>query len=120
MVSKLSVFPFQENIEEWYDAIDILIAPSEGEAFGRNIIEAMNSKVIVIAAKSGGHKELINDGANGFLVDVGNILEYKSVIKRLTEGNIPHDKIRQNASTSLVQLYEVESVVNQLLTIYNR
>ena len=120
VVSKLSVFPFQENIEEWYNAIDILIAPSEGEAFGRNIIEAMNSKVIVIAAKSGGHKELINDGANGFLVDVGNILEYKSVIKRLTEGKIPHDKIRQNASTSLVQLYEVESVVNQLLTIYNK
>ena len=46
---------------------DLIICPAKNEGFGRVLIEAMIGD-IGLASNSGGHKEIINDGENGFLL----------------------------------------------------
>lgn len=51
---------------------DIFLFPSINEPCAAVIPEAMSSGLPVLLSKSCGNKELIDDGKNGFLVDVGD------------------------------------------------
>jgi glycosyltransferase involved in cell wall biosynthesis len=50
----------------------ILVSASLRESFGRTLIEAMALGVPVVATKSGGPEEIIEDGKSGFLVAVAD------------------------------------------------
>lgn len=54
---------------------DVEIVASNKEAFGRVTVEAMFAGMPVIASASGANTELIRDGYNGLLFDVGNVKE---------------------------------------------
>ncbi|MBI5987079.1 glycosyltransferase family 4 protein [Clostridium perfringens] len=51
---------------------DLEIVSSEMEAFGRVTVEAMLSKLPVIASNSGANNELVQDGYNGYIYDLGD------------------------------------------------
>ncbi|MFH1288046.1 MAG: glycosyltransferase, partial [bacterium] len=63
---------FRPDVPAVMNSLDILVIPSKREAFGLVIIEAMAMGKIVIAAKSPGTQEIIDDGIDGFLVPYGN------------------------------------------------
>ena len=52
-------------------ALDVLLAPSWEEPFGRTIIEAMAMGVPAVATNSGGPAEIIDDGVDGVLLPRG-------------------------------------------------
>ena len=58
---------FVNNTDKIISSLDVLIASSTMDAFGRTIVEAMLQKTTVLAAKFGGHTEIINNGVNGIL-----------------------------------------------------
>lgn len=60
------------NIKESLKAIDIGVNTSETEGFTNAILECLASGVPVVATDSGGNKELIKDGENGFLFNVND------------------------------------------------
>ena len=57
------------DVPEVLRALDVLLAPSWEEPFGRAIVEAMAIGTPVIATSVGGPAELIEDGVNGRLVE---------------------------------------------------
>ena len=52
---------------------DLLLLPSEMESFGLAALEAMACGAIPIATRVGGLPEVVTDGLDGYLVDVGDI-----------------------------------------------
>lgn len=56
------------DIEHWYRALSLYVAPQRWEGFGLTPLEAMASAVPVVAADVGAFSELIEDGATGTLV----------------------------------------------------
>jgi glycosyltransferase involved in cell wall biosynthesis len=63
---------YRSDIPEIFARIDILVSAAKIEPFGRTIIEAMAAGKPVVATRSGGPEEIIEDGVSGFLVDVGD------------------------------------------------
>jgi L-malate glycosyltransferase len=63
----------QSNMNEVLSIADILLLPSELESFGLVALEAMACEVPVIATRVGGIPEVVRDGTDGFLYDVGNV-----------------------------------------------
>jgi N-acetyl-alpha-D-glucosaminyl L-malate synthase BshA len=61
------------NVEEWYGAADLLLHPSEMESFGLAPLEAMACGVPVLAYRVGGLPEVVEDGASGHLLEVGDV-----------------------------------------------
>lgn len=60
----------QENVIEWLDKSDIFIYPSIWEeGFGISVVEAMSRGCIPITFSKGALPEIINNNANGFLVN---------------------------------------------------
>lgn len=52
---------------------DVLLFPSETESFGLAPLEAMACEVPVVATRTGGIPEVVTDGENGFLAEVGDV-----------------------------------------------
>jgi N-acetyl-alpha-D-glucosaminyl L-malate synthase BshA len=63
----------QENVNELLALSDLMLMPSELESFGLAALEAMACRVPAIATRVGGVPELIDDGVNGLLYQVGNV-----------------------------------------------
>ena len=61
---------YQEDIYSFYSNASLFVLPSQCEAFGMVLLEAMNAGLPVVATESGGPQEIITNGKNGFLVPV--------------------------------------------------
>ncbi|HEY8470489.1 MAG TPA: N-acetyl-alpha-D-glucosaminyl L-malate synthase BshA [Longimicrobiales bacterium] len=63
----------QSSVAELLACADVLLLPSESEAFGLVALEAMACGVPVVATAVGGIPELVPDGEAGFLVPLGDV-----------------------------------------------
>jgi N-acetyl-alpha-D-glucosaminyl L-malate synthase BshA len=63
----------QENVNELLPLSDLMLMPSEMESFGLAALEAMACRVPAVATRVGGVPELIEDGVNGLLYEVGDV-----------------------------------------------
>lgn len=59
----------RKDIPQIMAASDVFVLPSEKEAFGLVLLEAMTAKLPIVASNVGGIPEIIQDGINGDLVD---------------------------------------------------
>lgn len=63
----------QNDISQVLAISDVLLLPSELESFGLVALEAMACEVPVIATRVGGIPEVVRDGIDGFLYNVGDV-----------------------------------------------
>jgi N-acetyl-alpha-D-glucosaminyl L-malate synthase BshA len=63
----------QSSVAELLACADVLLLPSESEAFGLVALEAMACGVPVVATAVGGVPELVPDGEAGFLLPLGDV-----------------------------------------------
>jgi len=63
----------QDNVNELLPLADLMLLPSEMESFGLAALEAMACSVPTISTRVGGVPELIDDGRNGLLFNVGDV-----------------------------------------------
>jgi N-acetyl-alpha-D-glucosaminyl L-malate synthase BshA len=63
----------QDNVNELLPLADLMLMPSEMESFGLAALEAMACSVPTIATRVGGVPELIQDGHNGLLFEIGDV-----------------------------------------------
>lgn len=101
------IFKGRKPIENIYPNIDTLIVPSLwNEPFGRIIVEANSYSVPVIVSSSGGMKEMIINGKNGFVYH--NKEEFIGLINRYIQGNdfqISNDIINDYSIKNISTLY---------------
>lgn len=67
-----TVLPPQDALRDIYAACDAWICSSIAEGFGLPALEAMACRCPVVSTRVGGPIDFIEDGRNGFLVDVGD------------------------------------------------
>ncbi len=60
---------FGETLARAYADMDLFVFPSQTDAFGNVVLEAMSSGVPAVVMSEGGPKFLIDDGANGFIAN---------------------------------------------------
>jgi D-inositol-3-phosphate glycosyltransferase len=73
----------QSELADWYRAATVLMAPSHSESFGLVALEAQACGTPVIAARVGGLRTVVRDGASGVLVDGHNPADYAQAIRHL-------------------------------------
>ncbi len=60
----------QQNVADWFHALDIVVLPSDFESLPNAVLEAMAAGKPVIASNVGGTPELVTHGTTGYLVPV--------------------------------------------------
>ncbi len=111
-----------ESKGKLYSSIDILINFSIiPESFSYSVLEAMAYKKIVIAANSGGPKEFIQDGVNGFLAEMQNTNELKDKMSYCLDnlGTDEFYRIRNRAFDTVKNNYTIEKFIDGYTTLFD-
>jgi phosphatidylinositol alpha-1,6-mannosyltransferase len=73
------------DLHDCYQACDVFVMPSAQEGFGFVYLEAMQYRKPVIAARSGGAPEVVEDGVTGRLVEYGSEDQLANVLIELCQ-----------------------------------
>ncbi len=109
---------YQEKVRGIIAGLDVLVAPSKSEGFGRVIIEAMQSGIPVVATKSGGIPEIVGDEYNGLLVEYGDERGLREAMVRLIEDNTLRSKLVKNGYKTVREKFNMEHYKSELELIY--
>ena len=110
----------RQKLLEFYSAANAFLLPSSYEGFGLSMLEAMCSKIPVIASPSGGPGDILSHRLNAWLLKEPTPNEIsKSVYAVLTDQQL-RESLTKNAFELVKQKYTWKSVVDKLETIYEQ
>ncbi len=104
------------DITTYYQACDVTVLPSRREGFGLSVAEAIACGKPVVATKSGGPEDIVNDD-NGILVEIESPGQLAEGIRQVLSGSFAHKP--QNIRQSIRHKFDSRSVLNRLFTIYH-
>ena len=109
---------FKRNNYKIISKSHALIATSVDEPFGLTLLEAMYNKTPIIASNSGGHREIIKNGYNGFLIEEKNIVLFAKKTVEILQNKKLKNLILNNASNEVIKNYEFSKYMKKLINFY--
>jgi glycosyltransferase involved in cell wall biosynthesis len=107
------------EITSFYNEIDCLVVPSEWEPQGLVEIEAQTLGVPVIASDTEALNEIIQDGQNGLLFEMGNATDLAAKVELLRSQSGLCTRLIAGGLQSARQ-YDISRYVAQLETLYEQ
>ena len=109
----------QEELMGIYNDNGILLYPPLFDGFGKVFLEAMNRGLCVIATKTGGMGDIIDDGRNGFLVDFD---DYQGIVAKVLYlwNNYPKAKDISQAAVDTSACYTWDRVAIETASFYEK
>lgn len=108
----------QENLEELYSISDLMLLLSEKESFGLVALEGMACGVPCIGTNVGGVPEVISDGVNGFICELGDTEEIAKKGVQLLKDRELHQQFSKNGMITATTKFGAEQIVSQYEDIY--
>lgn len=109
---------YRKDIKNILLGTDIYTSPSESEAFGISVIEALASGLPVVATNIGGHKEILCHKECGELVNYGDIEANVKAIIRLLYDKELYEKFRANAKVVVEENFLVSKMISETYELY--
>jgi glycosyltransferase involved in cell wall biosynthesis len=101
-------------------AADILLLPSQTEAFGMAALEAMAAGLPVVASNAGGLPEVIEDGITGRLLPVGDLRAMADAVVEVLEEPELANTLAENGRRRALSLFSPVHVVPRYLELYEQ
>ena len=112
---------FREDVSDILAALDVLVLASHYEPFGRVLLEGMAFGKAIVAARTGGIPEIVEDGVTGFLVPPGDSQAIaQSILKILDDPTLARamgqaGRVRVEQHFGLDQYVQVECLYETML-----
>lgn len=72
IADRIHLLGFVEDMASFYRSLDLFVLPSNKEAMGNSLMEAMLCEVPVLASRVGGSVEIVEEGESGILFPAGD------------------------------------------------
>ena len=108
------------NLEEVVGASDLFLLPSESESFGMAALEALASEVPVIATRTGGLPEVVEDGVTGYLLPVGDIEGMAARAVEILSDDALRLEMGGRGREVAISRFDVSRIVPQYRALYER
>ncbi len=108
---------YRTDIPKLIKISNLAVATSKREGLPINMVEAMYCELPCIATINRGHKELIESGRNGFLVEINNINQLASNILELYKNKELRIEFTKNAKEK-AEVFILYNVKNEMEKIY--
>ncbi|MBI4736825.1 MAG: glycosyltransferase, partial [candidate division NC10 bacterium] len=106
------------DVESLLAIADLILLPSEEEAFGLAALEAMSCAVPVVATRVGGLPEVVEDGKNGFLLPPGDVEGMARACLDLLADPGRHGEFRTAARQRAVSHFDTSLIVPRYEAFY--
>jgi len=98
---------------------DVFVVPSLYEPFGIVTLEGMAMKKPVIGSRTGGIKEVIEDGKSGLLFEPGNVKELAEKIKFVLKNEDEAEKLKEGGRKR-AEKFSWDETVRKTLDVYKK
>ena len=119
----LSVYPRQNNVAPFYNRASVVLNLSNKnlfiETFGLTALEAMSAGLPVIVPTVGGIAEMVEDGVNGYRIDVQDLDRIEVQIEALFSDWALYERLAHGA-LDRATLYREQEMVNRIVEILDR
>jgi glycosyltransferase involved in cell wall biosynthesis len=99
-------------LHESYQSADVFVLTSESEGMPAVTLEAMSCGLPIVTTNVPGNQEIVRDGENGFLINVGDTEALAKSLARLIEGRELRQRMGER-SRQLMQPYEWREIMRQ-------
>jgi glycosyltransferase involved in cell wall biosynthesis len=111
---------FVNNPEQMIAGLDLLVAASSVDAFGRSLVEAMLQRTPVLAASAGGHVEIVEDGETGFLFIPDDCRDFTQKLCCLLGDIDLRYQLATNAYSHACECYSADAHMQHIVSIYEQ
>jgi glycosyltransferase involved in cell wall biosynthesis len=106
------------DVERYLQAADIFVFPTENEAFGISLIEAMACGLAVMGTAVGGVKDIVADGRNGLLIPPNDEEKLTAVLRQLMMDAPLREQLGGAARQTAQSRYTTASVNDQYAKLF--
>lgn len=99
-------------------ALDVFAFPSLKEGLGVAMLEAMACGLAVVASRTGGIGDVVDDGRTGLLVAPGDAGALASALGRLAEDGAARAALGAAARTSVAETFSMAAMARRTLELY--
>jgi glycosyltransferase involved in cell wall biosynthesis len=99
------------DLAKYYSRFDIYVQPSYNEPFGLAALEAMSCGLPIIGGRTGGLRDLVVTGQNGFLVEPGSVQDLASCIDSLARNPTLRTRMAVQARLRAETDYDFRKVI---------
>lgn len=110
----------QESLSELYAIADLMLLLSEKESFGLVLLEAMACGVPCIGTNVGGIPEVIINGENGYIVELGDCEKVAEYGMKILQNPTLHKQIVDRSQEIIQDRFSSKSIVEQYEAMYER
>ncbi len=118
-VDKCVVFAgFREDVDRYYEAMDISALTSLSEGLSLTLLESMNHGLPVVVTRVGGNPEVVSPGETGFLVAPRDVPDFAAKVVQLLLDPGLRERLGRAARTHIEANFQLSDVATRYLAIY--
>lgn len=106
------------NVNEYLQASDIFVFPTENEAFGISLIEGMACGLPVISTTIGGIRDILAHEQNGLVITAGDQGQLTAAMRRLLDDDGLAQRLGKTALATVHERYTREIVAAKYLAFF--
>lgn len=103
-----------------YSACDVMVVPSEQEAFGKTLVEAMACGTPVVAFARGGPTDIVEHRRTGFLAEPSNVEDLANGIAWCLEDRARNAELGRQARHRAKCDFEIDIVAGRYESLYQQ
>lgn len=116
----LTLTGFRKDVGAFYQIADLFVMSSIQEGLGTAVLDALATCTPVVAAKSGGIPEIIQDGKTGRLVDAADPAALAAGIIELLTHSQRAQQLAKNGLAAVRRGFTIDKMVEKNIQIYEK
>ena len=110
----------QADVPKALNELNVFCVTSISESFGVAVVEAMSCEIPVVATNTDGFKEVVDDGINGYIVNVNDIDGIATKFEKILNDKNLGQSIGKNGRKKVLEMYDWNKNVDQMSKIYSQ
>ncbi|MBP7821710.1 MAG: glycosyltransferase family 4 protein [Saprospiraceae bacterium] len=114
----INIVGFRNDIPSILKEINVFLFTSKTEGLGSVLLEVMSAGVNIVSTNAGGISEILQDGVNALLANVGDAVQLADAVHSIINDADLAKKLNVNASKKVEQ-FNISSMANQYIRVYD-
>jgi glycosyltransferase involved in cell wall biosynthesis len=116
--SRVKFIDWIEPLKDFLSSLDVFVSASRSESFGLAILEAMNCGVAVVATKTEGACEIIENEKTGLLVEVDDVEAISDAVESLLKDELKRKAFGNAARRVVRERFSLEKMIDETEKVY--
>ncbi len=100
--------------------IDLLVHPTDGESFGRVVVEAMAAAKPIVGVRAGGVGEIVKDNENGLLANPNDSADLARCITRMIRDGELRRRLAAAGRARVERDFTIEAHTDRVIEVYEQ